>query len=71
MELSERIISIPKLLLQIVNIRALGLAHGEIIQKFMASSSVNPLVQEVIIKPEMLNRSTLERTGKKRKTTTT
>jgi hypothetical protein len=30
----------------------------------MASSSVNPLVQEVIIKPEMLNRSTTETTGK-------
>ncbi len=54
----------PKLLLQIVNIRALGLAHGEIIQKFMASSSVNPLVQEVITKPDMLTKLPPERTGK-------
>ncbi len=54
----------PKLLLQVINLRALGFAHGEIIQKFMASSSVNPLVQEVIIKPEMLNRPTTETTGK-------
>jgi hypothetical protein len=46
----------PKLLLQIINIRALSLAHGEIIQKMMTSSSVNPLVQEVIIKPEMLKK---------------
>ena len=52
----------PKLLLQIVNLRALGLAHGEIIQQFMTSSSVNPLVQEVIIRPEMLNRRPVERT---------
>jgi hypothetical protein len=56
----------PKLLLQIVNIRALSLGHGEIIQKFMASSSVNPLVQEIIIKPEMLNKPTIERIGKKK-----
>ena len=55
----------PKLLLQVINLRALGLAHGEIIQKFMASSSVNPLVQEVIIKPEMLNRRIIDRTGLK------
>jgi len=53
----------PKLLLQIINIRVLSLGHGEIIQKMMASSSVNPLVQEVIIKPEMLNKSTTEKAG--------
>jgi hypothetical protein len=54
----------PKILLQIVNIRALSLAHGEIIQKMMASSSVNPLVQEVIIKPDVLNKPpTTERQG--------
>ena len=54
----------PRLLLQIVNLRGLGLAHGEILQKFMASSSVNPLVQEVVIKPEMLSRPIVEITGK-------
>jgi hypothetical protein len=53
----------PKLLLQIINIRVLSLGHGEIIQKMMASSSVNPLVQEVIIKPEMLNKPTTEKSG--------
>ncbi|UJR16421.1 hypothetical protein I4U23_003323 [Adineta vaga] len=41
----------PKLLLQIVNVRALGLAHAEIIQKVMATTNVNPLVQEVTNKP--------------------
>ncbi|CAF3753277.1 unnamed protein product [Rotaria sp. Silwood1] len=51
----------PKLLLQIVNLRSLSLAHGEIIQKFMATSSVNPLVQEVTIKPEMLNKLAREK----------
>ncbi|CAF4693729.1 unnamed protein product [Rotaria sp. Silwood1] len=51
----------PKLLLQIVNIRTLSLAHAEIIQKVMATSSVNPLVQEVTIKPEILSKSTSEK----------
>ncbi|CAF1963911.1 unnamed protein product [Rotaria magnacalcarata] len=51
----------PKLLLQIVNLRSLSLAHGEIIQKFMTTSSVNPLVQEVTIKPEMLTKSYREK----------
>jgi len=46
----------PKLLLQMVNLRELSLSHAEIIQSFMASSSVNPLVQEVIIKPEMFRK---------------
>ncbi len=55
----------PKLLLQIVNLRALGFAHGEILKNFMESSSVNPLVQEIIIKPEMLKRQTIDTTGKK------
>ena len=55
----------PKLLLQIVNIRALGLAHAEIIQKLMSTSSVNPLVQEVTAKPEMMRSSaTTDRTSK-------
>ncbi|CAF0929323.1 unnamed protein product [Rotaria sordida] len=48
----------PKLLLQIVNLRSLSLAHGEIIQKLMATSNVNPLVQEVSMKPEILNQTT-------------
>lgn len=48
----------PKLLLQLVNIRTLGLAHAEIIQKVMATSSVNPLVQEVAVKQEATNRPT-------------
>lgn len=42
----------PKLLLQIVNIRTLSLAHAEIIQKVMATSSVDPLVKEVTNKSE-------------------
>jgi hypothetical protein len=54
----------PKLLLQIVNIRTLSLAHGEVIQKLMATSSVNPLVQEVTIKQELLNRNNTDRMGK-------
>jgi hypothetical protein len=53
----------PKLLLQTISIRSLGLAHGEIIQKFMATSSVNPLVQEVTAKPDLLNRATTEKMG--------
>jgi hypothetical protein len=57
----------PKLLLQIVSIRSLSLAHGEIIQKLMATSSVNPLVQEITIKPELYNRPTTEKIGKKKK----
>ncbi|CAF3151989.1 unnamed protein product [Rotaria sp. Silwood2] len=52
----------PKLLLQIVNLRSLSLAHGEIIQKFMATSSVNPLVQEVTLKPEILNKTARDKT---------
>jgi len=54
----------PKLLLQIVNLRSLSLAHGEIIQKFMATSSVNPLVQEITFKPELFNRPTTEKIGR-------
>jgi hypothetical protein len=54
----------PKLLLQIVNIRTLSLAHGEIIQKIMATSSVNPLVQEITVKQELLNKVTTEKMGK-------
>ena len=53
----------PKLLLQIVNIRTLSLAHGEVIQKLMAISNVNPLVQEVTIKQEMLNKTPTEKLG--------
>jgi len=51
----------PKLLLQIVNVRTLSLAHGEVIQKLMATSSVNPLVQEVTIKQDLLSRATTEK----------
>ncbi|CAF3052897.1 unnamed protein product [Rotaria sp. Silwood2] len=51
----------PKLLLQIINIRTLSLAHAEIIQKVMATSSVNPLVQEVTAKPEVLTKATSEK----------
>ncbi|CAF0716398.1 unnamed protein product [Adineta steineri] len=51
----------PKLLLQIISIRSLSLAHGEIIQKFIATSDVNPLVQEITIKPELFDRSTTEK----------
>jgi hypothetical protein len=54
----------PKLLLQIVNIRTLSLAHAEIIQKVMATSSVNPLVQEVTVKPEVLIRTPTDKMGK-------
>jgi hypothetical protein len=54
----------PKLLLQIVNIRTLSLAHAEIIQKVMSTSSVNPLVQEVTVKPEVLSRTTTDKLGK-------
>lgn len=53
----------PKLLLQIINIRTLSLAHGEVIQKLMATSNVNPLVQEVTIKEQMLNRIIPDRMG--------
>jgi hypothetical protein len=58
----------PRLLLQIVNIRTLSLAHGEVIQKLMATSSVNPLVQEVTIKQEMMNKTTTDRMGKHERT---
>ncbi|CAF3579699.1 unnamed protein product [Rotaria sordida] len=51
----------PKLLLQIVKIRTLSLAHAEIIQKVMSTSSVNPLVQEVTAKPEILHKSTTDK----------
>jgi len=60
-ELAENIY--PKLLLQIVNIRTLGLAHAEIIQKVMSTSSVNPLVQEVTIKPEVSTKPTTDKRG--------
>ena len=53
----------PKLLLEIVNIRTLGLAHAEVIQKVMSTSYVNPLVQEVTVKQVTLNKSTTEKTG--------
>ena len=43
----------PKLLLQIVNIRTLSVAHAEVIQKAMATSSVNPLVQEITAQDEI------------------
>lgn len=43
----------PKLLLQMIHIRALSAAHGEIIQKVMSTSSVNPLVQEVTVKDDL------------------
>ena len=43
----------PRLLLQIVNIRTLSLSHSEVIQKVMATSSVNPLVQEIAGKTEL------------------
>jgi hypothetical protein len=56
----------PKLLLQIVSLRSLSLAHGEIIQKIMATSTVNPLVQEITIKPELFNRPTTEKIGKRK-----
>jgi hypothetical protein len=55
----------PKLLLQIVNIRTLSLAHAEIIQKVMSTSSVDPLVKEVTVKQEVLNTSTTEKMSKK------
>jgi len=45
----------PKLLLQMINIRTLSSAHGEIIQKAMSTSSVNPLVQEVTVKSELFS----------------
>jgi hypothetical protein len=51
-ELTERIY--PKLLLQIITVRTLSLAHAGVIQKVMSTSSVNPLVQEVTIKQEIL-----------------
>ena len=54
----------PKLLLQIVNIRSLSLAHGEVIQKLMATSSVNPLVQEVTVKQELMKKPPPDRMGK-------
>ena len=44
-----------KLLLQIVNLRSLGLSHSEIIQKLVSTSSVDPLVQEIAVKPEIFN----------------
>ena len=47
----------PKLLLQMINIRTLSLAHAEIIQKVMATSSVDPLVKEVASKPETITSS--------------
>ena len=50
----------PKLLLQMINIRTLSAAHGEIIQKVMSTSSVNPLVQEVTSKTDFLSSSTNE-----------
>ncbi|CAM4784235.1 unnamed protein product [Rotaria magnacalcarata] len=51
----------PKLLLQIITLRTLSLAHSEVIQKVMPTSSVNPLVQEVAAKPEVLNKSASDR----------
>jgi hypothetical protein len=51
----------PKLLLQIINIRALSLGHAEIIQKVMSTTSVDPLVKEVTVKQEVLNTSTTEK----------
>ena len=54
----------PKLLLQIVNIRTLSLAHAEIIQKVMSTSSVNPLVQEVTIKEESFSKTPTDKFGK-------
>jgi hypothetical protein len=54
----------PKLLLQIVNIRTLSLAHAEIIQKVMSTSSVDPLVKEVTVKHEVLNTSATEKMSK-------
>ena len=45
----------PKLLLQIVNIRTLSVAHAEIIQKVMSTSSVDPLVKEVTVKQEPMS----------------
>lgn len=54
----------PKLLLQIVNIRTLSLAHSEVLQKVMSTSSVNPLVQEVSVKPDVFSKAPSERMGK-------
>ncbi len=54
----------PKLLLQIVNIRTLSLAHAEIIQKVMSTSSVDPLVKEVAVKQEIFNKPTTDRISK-------
>jgi hypothetical protein len=54
----------PKLLLQIVNIRTLSLAHAEIIQKVMSTSSVDPLVKEVTTKPEIFDPPTTDRISK-------
>jgi len=54
----------PKLLLQIINIRALSLGHAEIIQKVMSTTSVDPLVKEVTVKEEVLNTSTTEKMSK-------
>ncbi|CAM2697987.1 unnamed protein product [Rotaria socialis] len=51
----------PKLLLQIITLRTLSLAHTEVIQKVMSTSSVNPLVQEVAAKPDVLNKSASDR----------
>ncbi|CAF1200664.1 unnamed protein product [Adineta steineri] len=51
----------PKLLLQIVNIRTLGVAHAEVIQKLMSISSVNPLVQEVTTKQDISNTATTDK----------
>ena len=51
----------PKLLLQIVNIRTLSLAHAEIIQKVMSTSSVDPLVKEVTAKQEVFTPPSKER----------
>ena len=54
----------PKLLLQIVNIRTLGLSHAEVIQKVMSTSSVSPLVQEVAAKQQIPVLQKTSRTGK-------
>jgi hypothetical protein len=51
----------PKLLLQIISIRTLSLAHAEIIQKVMSTSSVDPLVKEVTVRQEVFNTSTTEK----------
>ncbi len=54
----------PKLLLQIISIRTLSLAHAEIIQKVMSTSSVDPLVKEVTVRQEVFNTSTTEKMSK-------